>query len=107
MTPDKAKQFIEDNKINFVLAQFVDIHGAAKTKLVPASCLMDVVEQGAGFAAQDFDNQFNRLGTVANRGMVAGQTMTSADLGVSDTALNLNKTNEAAAAQAAADAAAS
>jgi len=50
MTPDKAKQFIEDNNINFVLAQFVDIHGVAKTKLVPASCLMDVVEQGAGFA---------------------------------------------------------
>ena len=33
-----------------LLAQFVDIHGAAKTKSVPANCLMDVVEKGAGFA---------------------------------------------------------
>lgn len=44
------KKFIEDNDIKFVLAQFVDIHGVAKTKSVPASHLMDVVEDGAGFA---------------------------------------------------------
>lgn len=50
MTPEAAKKFIDDNNVQFVLAQFVDIHGAAKTKAVPASCLMDVVETGAGFA---------------------------------------------------------
>lgn len=50
MTPDQAKQFIEKNNVKFVLAQFVDIHGVAKTKAVPAQCLMDVVEEGAGFA---------------------------------------------------------
>ena len=50
MTPEQAKKFLEDNKIKFILAQFVDIHGVAKTKSVPAHCLMDVVEEGAGFA---------------------------------------------------------
>lgn len=44
------KQFIRDNDIEYVLAQFVDIHGVAKTKSVPADHLMDVVEDGAGFA---------------------------------------------------------
>jgi glutamine synthetase len=43
-------QFIEENDIKFVLAQFVDIHGVAKTKSVPANHLMDVVDEGAGFA---------------------------------------------------------
>lgn len=50
MTPDQAKSFLEENDVKFVLAQFVDIHGVAKTKSVPARCLMDVVEEGAGFA---------------------------------------------------------
>jgi glutamine synthetase len=42
--------FISENGIKYILAQFVDIHGVAKTKSVPVHCLMDVVEQGAGFA---------------------------------------------------------
>lgn len=45
-----AEQFIADNDIKYVLAQFVDIHGVAKTKSVPAHCLKDVVKTGAGFA---------------------------------------------------------
>ena len=49
MTID-SKQFLKDNNIKFVLAQFVDIHGVAKTKSVPAKNLIDVVEEGAGFA---------------------------------------------------------
>jgi glutamine synthetase len=36
--------------IEFVLAQFVDIHGSAKVKMVPASCLDDMLDDGAGFA---------------------------------------------------------
>jgi glutamine synthetase len=36
MTPSEAKQFLADNKVKYVLAQFVDIHGTAKTKAVPA-----------------------------------------------------------------------
>lgn len=45
-----ADKFISDNNIKFVLAQFVDIHGVAKTKSVPAAFLNDVVTKGAGFA---------------------------------------------------------
>lgn len=48
--PENIEQFLADNKIKYILAQFVDIHGVAKTKSVPAHCLMDVVESGAGFA---------------------------------------------------------
>ncbi|MGD9856054.1 MAG: type III glutamate--ammonia ligase [Planctomycetaceae bacterium] len=41
---------IREDGIEFVLAQFVDIHGAAKVKMVPAACLDDVIDVGAGFA---------------------------------------------------------
>ena len=47
---EATKKFIEENNIDFVLAQFVDIHGVAKTKAVPADFIMDVVNEGAGFA---------------------------------------------------------
>lgn len=50
MTPEEIDQFIADNDIKFVLAQFVDIHGVAKTKSVPAHCIHDVIKDGAGFA---------------------------------------------------------
>lgn len=50
MTPSEMKHFIDSNNIKYVLAQFVDIHGVAKTKSVPASCLGSIVETGAGFA---------------------------------------------------------
>lgn len=48
--PIDVERFCDENDIKYVLAQFVDIHGVAKTKSVPAHCLMDVVEKGAGFA---------------------------------------------------------
>ncbi|MDX1353463.1 MAG: type III glutamate--ammonia ligase [Thiomicrorhabdus sp.] len=51
MNIEEAKKYLEDNQIKFILAQFVDIHGVAKTKSVPASCLEDIVNDGAGFAA--------------------------------------------------------
>ena len=50
MNSENAMAFLEENEVRFVLAQFVDIHGVAKTKAVPARFLMDVVEEGAGFA---------------------------------------------------------
>lgn len=50
MQPDAVKGFLEDNGIKYILAQFVDIHGVAKTKSVPAKKIFDVVEEGAGFA---------------------------------------------------------
>ncbi len=45
-----AQKRLKDDGIEFVLAQFVDIHGAAKAKMVPASELAAVTESGAGFA---------------------------------------------------------
>lgn len=50
MTPEQAKQFLAEHQIKFVLAQFVDIHGAAKTKAVPANHFDDILNPGAGFA---------------------------------------------------------
>lgn len=50
MTPAEAKQFLEAHQVKFVLAQFVDMHGVAKTKAVPASHFDDILDPGAGFA---------------------------------------------------------
>ncbi len=50
MTGKDAASFFEKNGVKFVLAQFVDIHGVAKTKAVPASHYEDILTDGAGFA---------------------------------------------------------
>ena len=46
----EAKKFLKDNDVRYVLAQFVDIHGVAKVKSVPAEHLEDILKNGAGFA---------------------------------------------------------
>ena len=51
MTREAARAFFEANQIKFLLAQFVDIHGVAKTKAVPVEHFEDIIlEDGAGFA---------------------------------------------------------
>ena len=45
-----VKQKLQADGISFLLVQFVDIHGAAKVKLVPANALESVTHSGAGFA---------------------------------------------------------
>jgi glutamine synthetase len=50
MNPEAAKHFLADHQVKFILAQFVDIHGVAKTKAVPASHFDDILDPGAGFA---------------------------------------------------------
>ena len=50
MTPDQAKRFFAENQARYVLAQFVDIHGAAKAKAVPVEHYDMVIGDGAGFA---------------------------------------------------------
>src|SRR5277367_343434 len=50
MNQQQAKKFFEERKIRYVLAQFVDIHGAAKAKAVPVEHLEMVLTDGAGFA---------------------------------------------------------
>jgi glutamine synthetase len=46
----EAQKFLKDNDVKYVLAQFVDIHGVAKVKSVPADHLEDILKNGAGFA---------------------------------------------------------
>ena len=41
---------IREDSIEFLLAQFVDIHGKPKVKMVPVSCLNEIADEGAGFA---------------------------------------------------------
>lgn len=50
MTPAEAKDFFEQHQVKFILAQFVDMHGTAKTKAVPVSHYEDILTAGAGFA---------------------------------------------------------
>ena len=45
-----ARHCSRSTQIKFVLAQFVDIHGAAKAKAVPVEHLEMVLTDGAGFA---------------------------------------------------------
>ena len=44
------KARLTEDHIDYLLVQFVDIHGSAKVKMVPADYLDDVVTEGAGFA---------------------------------------------------------
>ena len=50
MTPAQARKLFKDHGIKYILAQFVDIHGAAKAKAVPVEHLDMVLTDGAGFA---------------------------------------------------------
>ena len=50
MNLEQARTFFVEHKIRYVLAQFVDIHGAAKAKAVPVEHLNMVLTDGAGFA---------------------------------------------------------
>lgn len=50
MTPLQAKKLFAEKQTRYVLAQFVDIHGAAKAKAVPVEHYEMVVGEGAGFA---------------------------------------------------------
>lgn len=50
MTLEAAQQYLAQNHVRFVLAQFVDIHGVAKSKAVPVDHLEDILTDGVGFA---------------------------------------------------------
>ncbi len=49
-TADDVRRIVADNGIEFLFAQFVDMHGKPSAKLVPAHHLDDLLEDGAGFA---------------------------------------------------------
>lgn len=50
MDLNKTCARLKEQGVKYVLAQFVDIHGVAKTKSVPVDHLQMVVKDGAGFA---------------------------------------------------------
>ncbi len=50
MSRAAIKKQLEADKIDYLLVQFVDIHGAPKCKMVPAGALDDMADGGAGFA---------------------------------------------------------
>ena len=47
---DSVRKQLAQDGIEFILAQFVDITGASKVKMVPATCFDDAIDVGAGFA---------------------------------------------------------
>jgi len=47
---DEVRRQLDSDGVKYLLTQFVDIHGAAKVKLVPVASFDDVVDSGAGFA---------------------------------------------------------
>ena len=49
-TADDVRQRVRDGEIEFLFAQFVDMHGKPNAKLVPAHHLDDLLNDGAGFA---------------------------------------------------------
>jgi glutamine synthetase len=49
-TREEVGRRIQEDKIEYLMAQFVDINGSPKVKMVPVSHLDDVIDVGAGFA---------------------------------------------------------
>ena len=47
---EAIRKRMEEDRIEYILTQFVDIHGAAKVKMVPVTHFDDVLDVGAGFA---------------------------------------------------------
>ena len=47
---EEVRRQMETDKIEYILTQYVDIHGAAKAKMVPTSHFDDAIDVGAGFA---------------------------------------------------------
>src|SRR2546425_10089811 len=50
MNRQTIKSHLQNEGIDYLLVQFVDLHGAAKVKMVPSAAVEDVIEPGAGFA---------------------------------------------------------
>ncbi len=81
MTREDAQQLLRRHDVKFVLAQFVDMHGVAKTKAVPVSHFDDVLTDGAGFAGfavwgmgqQPHDPDFMAVGDLSTLSLVPWQ----------------------------------
>lgn len=49
MTLDQVKSFVSENEIEFFLCSFVEMSGTPKAKVIPATYLEDMANEGAGF----------------------------------------------------------
>ena len=47
---ESVKSRLKEEKISFLLVQFVDLSGAAKAKMCPVEALDTLIDEGAGFA---------------------------------------------------------
>src|SRR5918999_3912107 len=47
---EEVERYLSENEVEFLFAQFVDMHGKPNAKLVPAGHLDDLLDDGAGFA---------------------------------------------------------
>lgn len=47
---ETVRELLKEDGIRFIVVQFVDLHGAAKAKMVPVECFDDAIDVGAGFA---------------------------------------------------------
>ena len=47
---ETIRQRMQEDKVEYILTQFIDIHGSAKVKMVPVTHFDDVIDTGAGFA---------------------------------------------------------
>ena len=47
---ERTRKQMREDGIEYILAQFVDIHGSPKVKMVPAAHFDDIIDEGAGFA---------------------------------------------------------
>src|SRR3954462_8003344 len=45
-----SRSQLQKDAIEYLLVQFVDIHGSPKVKMVPSDCVDAVADSGAGFA---------------------------------------------------------
>ena len=49
-TREDIRERMAEDGVQYLLAQFVDLHGSAKVKLVPAGNLDALIDDGAAFA---------------------------------------------------------
>lgn len=47
---EQVRGRLKEDGIEFIVVQFVDMHGSAKAKMVPVECYDDAIDVGAGFA---------------------------------------------------------
>src|SRR6478609_10738759 len=47
---DQVREQLKKDGIDFIVVQYVDLHGSAKAKMVPVECFDDAIDVGAGFA---------------------------------------------------------